>query len=129
MNEHPKGWTESTLGEVCIKTQKVNPQNAPDSVITYLDIGGIDNLTFKVTETKTYTGADAPSRARQLVEEGDVLFSTVRTYLKKVASIPARYNGAIASTGFAVLRAGQALDPKYLFYYTVIPQDVFESLG
>ena len=74
MNEHPKGWTESTLGEVCIKTQKVNPQNAPDSVIPYLDIGGIDNLTFKVTETKTYTGADAPSRARQLVEEGDVLF-------------------------------------------------------
>lgn len=126
MNEHPKGWTESTLGEVCIKTSKVNPQDAPDRVITYLDIGCINNLTFKVAETRTYTGANAPSRAQQLVEEGDVLFSTVRTYLKKVASIPARYTGAIASTGFAVLRAGQVLDPKYLFYYVI--QDAFIKL-
>ncbi|MCF6313188.1 MAG: hypothetical protein L3J39_12125 [Verrucomicrobiales bacterium] len=119
MSEVPKGWTESTLGDVCIKASKVNPKDEPDKEITYLDIGGIDNEALKITKTKTYTGADAPSRARQLVEEGDVLFSTVRTYLKKIAQVPAKYDGEVASTGFTVLRGGEALDSKYLFYYII----------
>ncbi len=96
MNDLPKGWTESALGEVCIRASKVNPKDEPDRKITYLDIGGIDNAHFKIAETKTYTGSDAPSRARQLVAEGDVLFSTVRTYLKKIAPVPAQFDGEVA---------------------------------
>lgn len=123
MSELPIGWIDSTLGKVCVRASKVNPNDEPNKEITYLDIGGIDNEHFKIAETKTYKGSDAPSRARQLVEEGDVLFSTVRTYLKKIAPVPAHLSGEVASTGFTVLRGGKALDPKYLFYYVI--QDSF----
>jgi type I restriction enzyme S subunit len=101
----------------------VNPKDDPEKEITYLDIGGIDNEALKITETKTFIGVEAPSRARQLVKDGDVLFSTVRTYLKKIAQVPEHFDGAIASTGFTVLRGSDVLDPKYLFYY--VTQDAF----
>jgi len=123
MNALPTGWTESTLGKACIRASKVNPKDEPEKEITYLDIGGIDNETLKIAETKTYNGAEAPSRARQLVKEGDVLFSTVRTYLRKIAQVPKKYDGGVASTGFTVLRGNEALDSKYLFHY--VTQDTF----
>jgi type I restriction enzyme S subunit len=127
MNPSPEGaaqsWRTVKLSDVCVSASKVNPKDDPEKEITYLDIGGIDNETLKITETKTFIGAEAPSRARQLVKDGDVLFSTVRTYLKKIAQVPEHFDGAIASTGFTVLRGSDVLDPKYLFYY--VTQDAF----
>ena len=49
----------------------------------------------------------------------DVLFSTVRTYLKNIALVPEIYDGQIASTGFSVLRCRDGVSPKFLFYYTL----------
>jgi type I restriction enzyme S subunit len=115
----PPGWTWTTLGEVTLSVEKVDPSATPDRQITYLDISSIDNVTNQITEPKTYSGANAPSRARQLVSAGDVLFSTVRTYLKNIAQVPEAYDGQIASTGFSVLRSAPCVSPKYLFYYTL----------
>ncbi|MFF9582345.1 restriction endonuclease subunit S [Streptomyces achromogenes] len=58
----------------------------------------------------------APSRARQLLRHGDTVFSTVRPYLRKIAWIPQEFDGEIASTGFCVLRAGEAIDRRFLFH-------------
>ncbi|WP_405947089.1 restriction endonuclease subunit S [Streptomyces prunicolor] len=58
----------------------------------------------------------APSRARQLLKAGDTVFSTVRPYLRKIAYIPDGLDGEIASTGFCVLRSGEAIDRRYLFH-------------
>ncbi|MGW2812538.1 restriction endonuclease subunit S [Streptomyces sp. NPDC001415] len=63
------------------------------------------------------TEADAaPSRARQLLRRGDTVFSTVRPYLRKIAWVPEEFDGEIASTGFCVLRAGEAIDRRFLFH-------------
>ena len=61
--------------------------------------------------------SDAPSRARRIVREKDIIISTVRTYLKAVASIGFLTFPQIASTGFIVLRArnNKALS-KFLHY-------------
>ena len=48
-----------------------------------------------------------------------MLFSTVRPYLRKIAAVPQRYDGEIASTGFAVLRPSDGIEPCYLFYKTI----------
>jgi len=101
---------------------KVNPKEEPDARFTYLDISSIDNTTFRITAPKTYLGSEAPSRARQLVHANDVLFSTVRTYLKNLAMVPEVYDGEIASTGFSVLRAQNGVSAKYLFYYCLTPE-------
>lgn len=57
---------------------------------------------------------DAPSRARRIVRTGDVIVSTVRTYLKAVASIRDDKD-VIASTGFAVIRPKE-VDSRFLAY-------------
>jgi type I restriction enzyme S subunit len=81
----------------------------------YIDIESVDNVALRITEPKTVTVEEAPSRARKLVRAGDVLFSTVRPYLRNIASVPTGLDGEIASTGFAVLRADAARAlPGYL---------------
>lgn len=62
-------------------------------------------------------GKNAPSRARRIVRENDVIMSTVRPYLKAFAIVPKEYDGQICSTGFAVLRCKSGIViPKYLLY-------------
>ncbi|NLV25481.1 MAG: hypothetical protein GXY54_11960 [Deltaproteobacteria bacterium] len=106
-----------TIGVVCNKVNKINPKDNPDAEFDYIDISGIDNEQFRVAETKRYTGQTAPSRARQLVRSGDVVFSTVRTYLKNFARVTPELDGQVASTGFCVLRTATPELSKYLFYY------------
>ncbi|MBN1138989.1 MAG: restriction endonuclease subunit S [Anaerolineae bacterium] len=115
----PVGWVRTTIGEVTQPIKKVKPGKNPGTRFTYLDISSIDNGLNRVTEPKSYLGSEAPSRARQLVYANDVLFSTVRTYLRNIALVPEPYDGQIASTGFSVLRGEPGISPKYLFYYSL----------
>jgi type I restriction enzyme S subunit len=115
----PEGWRWTTVGDITLPIKKVFPQEKPDQRFTYLDISSIDNKVHQIIAPKKYLGAEAPSRARQLVQANDILFSTVRTYLENIALVPEAYDGQIASTGFAVLRASEAIVPKLLFYYSL----------
>jgi len=56
-----------------------------------------------------------------VVKTGDVLVSTVRPNLQTIAIVPKELDGEVASTGFCVLRPGQDLDPRWLFYWTLSP--------
>ncbi len=111
----PKGWVKTTLGEVCARVATIQPEDSPDTEFTYFDIGGIDNQSNRIVETKPVIGRDAPSRARQSVRKDDILFSTVRTYLKKIARIERDYANPVASTGFTVIRAAAGVSPQFLF--------------
>jgi len=113
----PQGWAWTTIDEITATITKVAPSIHPDKEFGYLDISSIDNTTYRVVEPKSYLGKDAPSRARQLVQGGDVLFSTVRTYLKNIALVPDTYDGQVGSTGFAVLRGKAGISSKYLFHF------------
>ncbi len=117
--ELPKGWVWTAVGEITQPIEKVQPRKNPDTQFIYLDISSIDNRLNRVVEPKTYYGSEAPSRARQLIRVNDVLFSTVRTYLKNIALVPEIHDGQIASTGFSVLRGESGISSKYLFYYSL----------
>src|SRR4051812_5124133 len=103
----PKGWVKTNLGEVCLSVASIQPEGFPDTEFTYFDIGGIDNESNRVASTKTVVGRNAPSRARQALRKNDILFSTVRTYLRKIARVERDYPNPVASTGFAVIRAAE----------------------
>ncbi|MCK9593008.1 MAG: restriction endonuclease subunit S [Methanoregula sp.] len=115
----PQGWVLTMIGEISAHVESVNPKEKPTIEFDYLDIASIDNKLQKITAPKKYIGKDAPSRARQLVLTGDILFSTVRTYLKNFAMVDSLYNGQIASTGFCVIRPFSEVDNKYIFYYAL----------
>jgi type I restriction enzyme S subunit len=74
-----------------------------DYEIEYVEISSVDSI-YGITETTTMRFGTAPSRARRKVKDGDVIVSTVRTYLRAIAPIYNPPENMIVSTGFAVIR-------------------------
>ena len=104
----------------------------PDRQIRYIDIGSV-SYQEGVTSRETLTFSSAPSRARRCVEKDDIIISTVRTYLRAVAMIDKIDDGAIASTGFAVCRANDTTNSRFLYYAMMaepfINQVIIKSTG
>lgn len=101
------------------------PKEAPDDPFVYVDLSSVDRELKEITAPQGMTGAEAPSRARQLLKSGDVLVSTVRPNLNAVARVPGDLDGATGSTGFCVLRPDpDVLDSEYLFHWTRNPSFV-----
>lgn len=109
----PEGWSRASLGDVCF--DRVAQGSPSDRPVAYIDIGSIDRATKRVGPTKTVTGSDAPTRARQWVRAGDVLVSLTRPNLNAVACVGRDLDGAVASTGFDVLRPF-GVRPEWLFF-------------
>lgn len=117
MSELPKGWLKTDIASVTLPYETADPSRFPTDNFVYIDIGSIDNKTQVITSPKVILGGNAPSRARRVVAVGDVLFSTVRTYLKNIAIVPEELHGQFTSTGIAVLRPNEAVDSRYLFNF------------
>lgn len=108
-----------SISDLVEKVEKINPNNKYGSW-KYIDIASVDRFQKKIVleSVSDITPDSAPSRARQLVFAGDIIISTVRPNLNTVAIIPKELDGAIASTGFCVLRPNKLkVDTKYLFHY------------
>lgn len=102
---------------VVTKTGSRNPSATPDMEFDYVDVASVDNAEKRITGARRMVGQDAPSRARKLIRTGDVLLATIRPNLNAVALVPPSLDGEVASTGFCVLRARDAVLPEYLFYF------------
>jgi type I restriction enzyme, S subunit len=93
--------------------------------IIYIDIGSVGCRTFSIKpESMMYD--DAPSRARRVVQHGDILISTIRPNRRSMIQIlnPPKY--AVASTGFALLRPKRLEDSDYLLAIISNPQFTLE---
>ena len=113
------GLTGVAIGDCIRPVETWNPSKvAGDEKFSYIDLSAIDQDRKQIAEARTIACAEAPSRARQLIEEGDVLISTVRPNLNGVARVGVEHHGATASTGFCVLRpAPGKLDGGYAFQW------------
>ena len=125
----PVGWTYSSIGEVTLPVLKIDPKSDQDREFDYIDISSIDNTMHVIGSVKQYRLRDAPSRARQIVRAGDVLFATVRPYLRNIARVPNNYDRQIASTGFSVLRPAEGVCPAFLYYKAISREMVNELSG
>jgi type I restriction enzyme S subunit len=112
-------WKE--IGHHLEKVDKWNPAKAyPDDKFTYIDLSSVDknNKKINLSGIQNIDCTNAPSRARQLVKNSDILVSTVRPNLNGVAIVPSNLDGATASTGYCVLRTDKKiLSSRYLFYW------------
>lgn len=119
INEEIKSKKYATvkLSEITKSQEFTNPKNLPDDEFQYVDISAIDSENFAVDSTKIrqFKGENAPSRARKKINEGDILFSTVRPNLKRIAKVDFSIYNSLASTGFAVLRPDDSkVNPDYM---------------
>lgn len=108
---------EDISGSVLI--EKAKKRFSPNDVIRYIDISSIDNINQCLTGTTSFKMLDAPSRAQQKVEYGDILISTVRPNLRNIAIVNDDATNLVASSGFCVLRINDAALRRYVFYYVV----------
>ena len=117
--EIPESWAWARLGSIVYS----RGQKKPTSDFCYIDISSIDNNNHKLgPEDIVLSAAKAPSRARKIVAQGDVLYSTVRPYLHNACVIDRDFkHEPIASTGFAALSCPEGIDPYYLLNYLVSP--------
>ncbi|HDY7989228.1 TPA: restriction endonuclease subunit S [Vibrio vulnificus] len=112
MIELPKGWVVSKIDALCRKPEQIKPEDTLQ--FKYIDISSVDRHKKEVVSPTDMLGSDAPSRARKLVNAGDVIVSMTRPNLNAVAKIPKHLEGNIASTGFDVLKP-VLIEPDWLF--------------
>jgi type I restriction enzyme, S subunit len=116
----PQGWKVKKLNEIAeVNRAQINPRAAPDE-LHYIDISSVS--PGQIDAITTYTFADAPGRARRIVQHGDVLWSCVRPNRRSHALVMQPEPNTIASTGFAVLTATKVPFP---FLYFVTTTDDF----
>ena len=111
----PNGWVTKRLKYISTINDETLPETTdPDYEMLYVDIGSVD-ATEGIQKKEPMIFETAPSRARRVVQDGDTIVSTVRTYLRAVAPIRNSEQNLIVSTGFAVIRP-KGIDPHYLAY-------------
>jgi type I restriction enzyme S subunit len=104
-------WGLCTLNDEAL-SEKTDPLLAFD----YVDISNVSEGSIS-DDLERVTFASAPSRARRIARDGDVIVSTVRTYLRAIAQVEKAERQRIYSTGFAVLRPDTIVtDPRYVAY-------------
>ena len=117
--EIPDSWCWARLKDVTFN----HGQKIPNIAFSYIDIGSIDNVNQKLSAKENIVEPEkAPSRARKIVERGDVLYATVRPYLHNMCVVEKDFSlEPIASTGFAVLAVERGIKNTFLFYYMLSP--------
>lgn len=114
-NALPSRWAAATIGELLdTPVEQIGPPSHHETFV-YVDIGSVDNTTKRIVERQEMLVTAAPSRARQVLRQGDVLVSMTRPNLNAVALVTKEFAGAIGSTGFFVLRS-QTVEPRWIFY-------------
>lgn len=115
----PKGWEAKKLGDLAdVNRAQINARTAP-AELSYIDIssvspGQIDTFT-------NYTFAEAPGRARRVVQHGDTLWSCVRPNRRSHSLFIRPGANTIASTGFAVLTPTRV--PFTFLYFATTTDD------
>ena len=124
IKNNDKNWEIKKI-EDCVLNNVKNINLKTNGRISYIDISSIDNKKNKILSYKEYDNInEAPSRAKKILNENDILISTVRPILKNIAIFNKKKSElTIASTGFCILRSKNTINSKYIF--EIIKSDNF----
>ena len=82
LGQVPTHWGDKPLKYLCTYNDEVLPDSTSKELeLEYVDIGSVSS-TEGITNTENMVFENAPSRAKRIVQDGDVIVSTVRTYLE-----------------------------------------------
>jgi type I restriction enzyme S subunit len=113
----PKGWRQVALRSVCEPTRIWNPLREPRDEFWYVDVSAVSRESLAIQAPQKVKAAQAPSRARKIIQTGDAIFATVRPTLRRIAFVEKQYDNQIASTAFCIVRANrQEAVPRFLYY-------------
>ena len=115
MTECPENWSIKRLKYVATyNDEKLSEKTDEDKEIRYVEISDV-SLLSGIELVSQMTFGESPSRARRIARGGDILVSTVRTYLRAIATVDeSSQEGLVASTGFCVVRPADEVDGGFL---------------
>ena len=120
LGEVPAHWEVNRLKHVATSNDEALPDcTNPTLEMNYVDIGSVDEFEG-IIKRETVTFGRAPSRARRIVRGGDIIISTVRTYLRAISAIANPEPNLVVSTGFAVIRP-RNIDSAFAAYAVRAP--------
>lgn len=97
-------------------------QKLPDRDFTYIEVSAIDNQRGVISSAELMAAENAPSRARKLVKNGTLIYSTIRPYLLNIAVVEEDFSPEpIASTAFAVVHPFCAMPSRYFLFFLRSP--------
>ncbi|KKU68037.1 MAG: Restriction endonuclease S subunit [Parcubacteria group bacterium GW2011_GWA2_47_16] len=88
---------------------KFNPLTQSDKLFKYVELSNINALIGIIDGFSEVLGKEAPSRAKRVLKEGDVIVSSVEGSLGKVALVHKEQKDFLASTGFFQFRSNEIL--------------------
>jgi type I restriction enzyme S subunit len=100
----------SDVDKLCL-----NGNTDADYSFDYISLSDVDSDHFEIT-TSRQVYKNAPSRARRIVNKGDVLMSTVRPNLQGFTYMRNEVKDLIASTGFAVITPKEN-DGEFIYHF------------
>ena len=110
----PRDWSSKRLKHLTTYNDEILAESTDeDKEIDYVEISGV-SLSHGIEEFEHTSFGQAPSRARRKVRSGDILISTVRTYLRAIAVVDEASPDLIASTGFCVVRPNNDVDSGFI---------------
>lgn len=93
----------------------------------YVDISNVTSGRISQNLEET-TFSEAPSRARRLARPGDVIVSTVRTYLRAIAPVYESPRPRVYSTGFAVIRPDDSKSDSRFVQYCFTSDEIIDKI-
>ena len=115
LGEVPQHWDIAVLKRIAsINDDALSDDEEPTRPLDYVDISSVRHGEGIVQQV-AMVFEDAPSRARRLVQDGDTIISTVRTYLRAIAHVVSPPPSMVVSTGFAVVRP-QSVEPRFAYW-------------
>ena len=108
-------WQEVKLGELIDINQSSIGRNYEFENIRYYDISSIGIGVAE--DPKNLSRSEAPSRAKRIIKDGDIILATVRPGNRSFYYFKQTRENDIASTGFAVISPrNNLIDNKFLYY-------------
>ena len=112
----PDGVEYKKLGEISTKAKGIRWKDFPGERRLYIDLSSVDILTHRIGVLAEVDERNAPSRAKQIVQSGDLIFATTRPTQMRCCVIPDEMDGQLCSTGYCVLRIKPEVDNRYVLH-------------
>ncbi len=94
-----------------------------DKSYKYIDLSSVSRDTYQIIGHTIINKKDAPSRAQQIINSGDILFGTTRPTLKRICIVDEEYDSQICSSGFCVIRPKkEKVLSKWIYYQLSLPK-------
>jgi restriction endonuclease S subunit len=90
---------------ITFSRKQIDPRREPDRLFNYVELADVSASFGYIESNSKFLGHAAPSRAKLILSDQDILIPYLSGSFNKVAIVTKEYDGMVSSTGFYVCRS------------------------